>query len=50
MKNVRTKVVAKIETHVLSSQTFFFLNHAACGIAGQATYDNMAHVHGMLVN
>jgi hypothetical protein len=39
----QTKVVEKIETHILYSITFFFENRAVCDNVGQATVDNMAH-------
>ena len=50
----QTKVVVKIKTHVLCSATFFrkscrlWENVQKYWSAGQATDDNMAHVHYML--
>ena len=50
----QTKVVEKIETHILCSVTFFrkswrlWDNVEKCGRAGQVTDDNMAHAHCML--
>ena len=50
-----TKVLGKIETHILFSMTLFSRKY--CRLrdnvekfrrAGQATDDNMAHAHGML--
>jgi len=51
----QTKVVEKIQTHILCSITFFFQKSCSLWInvekycrAGQATDDNMANAHGML--
>ena len=50
----QTKVVQKIETHILCSITFFskilplWDNVKKHSRAGQATYDNMVHAHCML--
>jgi len=52
-----TRVVDKIETHILCSATFLKQNIVPFmsvvekyGTAGQATDDNMAHAHFMLDN
>ena len=52
----QTKLVEEIKTHILCSVTFFKkLCHLCDNVekycrAGQATDDNMAHVHCMLDN
>ena len=57
MRNVSDKICREIKIHVFSSVTFFFskivpfyeIMWEHCG-AGQATDDNMAHAHCMLVS
>ena len=53
---LQTKVLENIETYILCSVTFFFKSyHLRDDVekycrAGQATDENMAHVHCMLDN
>jgi hypothetical protein len=46
----QTKVVEKIETHILCSIIFFYSFRLLYCRAGQATDDSMAHAHCMLNN
>jgi hypothetical protein len=55
IKLFQAEVLEKVETHILCSMTFFFVNDAVYEInieiyrrAGQATDYNTGHAHGML--
>jgi hypothetical protein len=58
MRNISDKVVEKVKTHILCSNTFFPPENRVVDEivwkkfrrVGQTTDDNMAHAHCMLVN